>query len=91
MTRLGSGGFPCFRSSWPLLACSILFGEALFASFRFPVIISYASSVLDQPAAELAEHAAGGDDGDLPGTVGVGENFLLYKVVFLLLAGDDLV
>ena len=87
----GGGCFSCLCRARSLFSCSIFLGEALFSSLALPVVVAYAPSVDNQPAAKLPEHGAGGHDSDLPGTVRVRKNFLVNKIVLLGLGGNDLV
>jgi hypothetical protein len=61
----------------------IFFGESLLPGFRFPVVISYTSSVDDNPATKLSEHRSGSDNCDIPGAVGKWQDFLLNQILFL--------
>lgn len=56
MVRLCCSCFSRLRSAWPLLARSVLFGEALLAGLALPVIVAHSPPVLDQPTSKLPEH-----------------------------------
>lgn len=86
----GSLGFTRFRSTWPLFARGVFFGEALLAGFALPVVVTHSTAVDDEPAAKLAKHRSGGDDGDLAGAIGVGKDLLLDEVVLFGLVRNDL-
>ncbi len=84
------GGFPGLGCSRSLLSCEISFGKALLPRLALPVVVPDPPAVGDDAAAELTEHTARGDNGDLPRPVGKGQDLLGDEVVLLLLAGDDL-
>ena len=86
-----SGGrLPCFASSWSLVSGHVFLRKTLLYSLRFPIVVSYPPSVLNHPSAKLAEHRLCSDDGDLPRSVRVRKDLLVYQFVLLSLGSDDL-
>lgn len=95
--RQQSGGLSLYRrfaslgGSWTFLSGHVFLGKALFPGLALPIIVPNPSAVDYHTTAKLAEHRPGGDDGDLTRTVGVWENVLLDKVVFLDLRSNNFV
>lgn len=86
----GSGRISGLGSTWSFLACQVFLGEALLARLAFPIVITHAPSVDDNPAAELAKHRPGGDNSDLARSVRVRKDILLDQIILLDLRRDDL-
>lgn len=78
------------RCTWPFLTSRIFFCKPLFPSLGFPVVIPHASSTHNHPTSELPEHTSSCHDSNLPRAVGVGEEFLCDKIIFLCLGSDYL-
>jgi len=89
LARLGSG-LPGLGSARSLFSCSIGLGEALFAGLVLPVVVPDSPAVDNHPAPELAEHAAGSDDGDLSRPIRKRQDLLADQIILLDLVGDDL-
>jgi hypothetical protein len=85
------GSFASLRATRTLFTCEVIFGEALFARFAFPVIVTDAAPIHNNSAAELPKHRPCRDDGNLTRAVGIRKNILLNEIIFLDLGGDDFV
>lgn len=91
LSRLSLRSFSCLRRSWPFLASGILFGEALFAGFTLPVVVSHPHPSLDNPTAKLPEHRPCRHNGDLTRAVGIWEEIMCNEMILFRLRRNDLV
>jgi len=57
-----SSSFSCSRRAGSFLSCCVFFRKALLPSFCFPIVISNASTVFYDSAAELSEHRPRGNE-----------------------------
>ena len=81
---------PCFASSWSLVPSHVFLGKTLLDGLRFPIIVSNPPSVLNHSGTKLAEHGLCSDDGNLPRSVRIRKDLLVYQFVLLLLGSNDL-
>jgi hypothetical protein len=84
------GRLSCLCSTGALLSSKISFGKALFSRLGFPIVIANSSTVDNHTASKLSEHWPGGNDGNLPGTIREGKDFLRDQIILFCLAGDNL-
>ena len=72
------GRLPCFASSWSLVSRHVFLGKTLLDGLGFPIIVSDPPSALNHPSTKLAKHGLRSDDGDLPRSVRIRKDLLVY-------------
>ena len=92
VSRFCSCSIPCrLCTPRPLLTGQVLFCKTLLPGFGFPIVITNASSVLNDPTAKLAKHGFGCDNRDLPRSVRIRQDLLVDEIILFSLTSNNLV